>query len=54
MAEEGACHLPVVLFTKENMDADKPVLVINLPHVRFIGVPKRQGIIDRIQGDWAP
>ena len=30
-------HLSVVLFTKDNMDADKPVPVVNIPHVGYIG-----------------
>ena len=29
-------HLPVVLFINENMNADKPVTLINLSPVRFI------------------
>ena len=37
MLKERAYHLPVVLFTKYNMDADKPVPVVNLPTVWFIG-----------------
>ena len=43
-------HQPVVLFTKENTDADKPVPVINLPPVRFICEPKRQVRKVSIQG----
>ena len=34
------------------MDADKPVLVVNLPPVRFIGDPTKQGITGNIQGAW--
>ena len=37
MVKEGADHQPVVIFTKENTDEDKPVPVENLPPVRFIG-----------------
>ena len=40
MVKEVADHLPVVLCTKDNMDEDKPVPVINLPPVKFIGGPK--------------
>ena len=36
---EGANHLSAVLFTKENMDTDKPVPVVNLTNVKFIGAP---------------
>ena len=54
MVKERANHLPAVLFTKYNMGADKPVLVIILPPVRFIGAPTRQGIIVSIQGDCYP
>ena len=54
MVKERANHLPAVLFTKENIYADKPVPVVNLPPVRFIGAPTRQGIIVSIQGDCYP
>ena len=40
----------MVPFTKENTDADKPVPVVNFPHVRFIGGPSKQGIIGNIRG----
>ena len=40
----------MVLFTKENTDADKPVPVVNLPPVRFIGGISKQGITGNIQG----
>ena len=43
MVYEGADHQPVVIFTKYNMDADKPVPVVNIPPVMFIGAPTRQG-----------
>ena len=39
MVKKGADHQPVVLFTKDNMDAYKPVPVLNIPPVRFIGGP---------------
>ena len=39
MVKEVADHHPVVLFTKENIDSDEPVPVVNLPLVRFIGGP---------------
>ena len=38
------------IFTKENIYSDKPVPVVNLPLVRFIGVPKRQEITGIIKG----
>ena len=41
MVEEGAYHLSVVIFTKDNMDLDKPVPVVNTPHMMFIGGPTR-------------
>ena len=43
MVYEGADHQPVVIFTKYNMDSDKPVPVVNLPDVRFICGPSNQG-----------
>ena len=36
------------------MDADKPVQVVNIPPVRFIGGPSKQGIKGDIQGYWYP
>ena len=36
------------------MDADKPVPVVNLPHVRFICGPSKQGRTGNIQGEWDP
>ena len=41
MLKEGADHLPVVIFAEDNIYADKPVPVVNLPPVRFIGCPTR-------------
>ena len=54
MVKKGAEHHPVVLFTKENMDANSPVPLVNLPHVRFIGGPSNQGRTFNIQGVWDP
>ena len=54
MVKEIEHHQPVVLFTKESMGADKPVPVVNLPPVRFTGLPTRHGIIIRIEGSWDP
>ena len=39
MVKERADHQPVVLFTNENMGADKTVPVVIIPPVRFIGGP---------------
>ena len=36
------------------MDADKPVPVVDLPPVKFIGITTNQGITGNIQGDWYP
>ena len=52
MVKERADHQPVVLFTKENLDADKAFPVVYLPPVRFIGGPTNQGITGNIQGAW--
>ena len=46
--------MPVALFTKESMDAKKPVPVVNIPPVRFKGGPKNQGRYVNIQGYWDP
>ena len=54
MVNEGVYHHPVVLFTKENMDVDKPVIVLNLPPVKFKGIPSKQGRTGNIQGAWDP
>ena len=42
MLKEGEDHLSVVIFTKENMEVDKPVPVVNFPPVKFIGGPSKQ------------
>ena len=44
----------MVLFKKDNMDADKPVPVLNITLVRFIGFPQNQVITGNIQGVWDP
>ena len=54
IVKERADHQPVVLFTKENTNAYKPVQVIIIPHVRFIGGTKSQGRTGSIQGSWDP
>ena len=36
------------------MDSDKPVPVVNLPPVSFIGGTSKQGITGNIQGAWDP
>ena len=44
----------MVLFTKESLDVDKPILVVNLPLVRFIGGIQNQERTCNIQGVWDP
>ena len=52
LVKEGADHSTVVLFKKDITDADKPVPVVNLTPVRFIGGPTKQVIVGNIQGAW--
>ena len=52
MVKERAYHQPVVIFTIENMDVDKSITVVNLPHVRVIGGHSNQRRIGNIQGLW--
>ena len=52
--KEISYHLPVVIFTKDSMDADKPVPVLNLPPMGFICGTTRQGITGSIQVAWDP
>ena len=52
MVKERADHQPVVIFTKENTDADKPVPVVIIPPARFIGGPKSQGRTGSIHREW--
>ena len=54
MVKEGADHQPVVIFTKDNMDADKPVQVVNIPPVRFIGGPSKHGKNGQHSGSVVP
>ena len=44
----------MVIFTKEIMDIDKPVIVVNLSPVSFIDGPTNKGIKVNIQGAWDP
>ena len=43
MVKEKLDQQPVVIFTKDNMDAYKPVRVVFIPPEMFIGGPTRQG-----------
>ena len=52
MVKEVAYHQQVVIFTKENMDVDKPVPVVNIPPARFIGKTSKQRRTGNIQGAW--
>ena len=36
-------HQAVVLSTKERLDTDKPILVINIPPFKFAGGPTKKG-----------
>ena len=36
------------------MDEDKPILVVNLPPVRFLGGPAKKGIPGNMKGAWDP
>ena len=44
----------MVLFTKYNIDTYKPVPVVNIPPMRFIGGLTRQGRTVSIHGAWEP
>ena len=44
----------MVLFTNENMGADKHVPVVIIPPVRFIGAPTMQVRTGIIKGSWDP
>ena len=50
MVKERDDHLPGVPFTKECMDADKTVPVVNIPPVRFIGGHSKKVKTGKIQG----
>ena len=54
LVKEVADHLPVVIPTRDNMDAYNPVPVVSLPSVICIGGPTNQVIIGNIQGTWDP
>ena len=54
LVKEGEDHLSAIIFTKDSMDADKPVPVVNIPPVRFIVIPTNQGITGNITGYWHP
>ena len=42
--------MPVVLFTKESMDAYKPIAVFNILPLRFVFLPTKYVITGNIQG----
>ena len=52
MVKDIADHQPAVLFTIDNIDADKPISVVILPTVMFIGGPTIQVREGSIQGYW--
>ena len=52
MAKEGKYHLSVVLFTKYILDAYRPILVGNIPPLKFVGGPTKQVRSVNIQGSW--
>ena len=54
MVKERTDHQIVVIFTKDNMGTDKPVTVVIIPPVRFIGGPQIQGRTESIQVSWDP
>ena len=54
MVKKGADHRSFILFTKYNMEADKPVPVVNITPVRFIGGPSKKLLTVNIQGAWDP
>ena len=42
------------IFRKKSMDVDKPVPVVNISPLSFIGDPENQGRTVNIQGAWDP
>ena len=54
LVNEVSNHLTVDLFSKESLDADKPILVVNLPSLKFT-----RGTIKKVRtynmcGGWYP
>ena len=47
--KKGMDYIPVVLFTKDLMDAGKPIPVVNIIPMKFVGVPTNQGIKGNMQ-----
>ena len=46
--------MQVILFTKESLDTEKHVTLINIPPARFIGGPTKQVIKGNTQRAWDP
>ena len=44
----------MVVFTKESLDTYKPILVGNIPPLKFAGGTKNQGITGNTQRYWDP
>ena len=54
MVNKISDQMSVVIITEENIDTYKIVAVVNLPLVRFISGPTKNGIRGNINGAWYP
>ena len=54
LVKEGAYHMPVVLSTKDILDVEKPILVVNITPLNFSGGTTKQGRTGNIQGACDP
>ena len=54
MVKKGEDHPPVVIFTRDSMDTDKPISVVNIPPLGFVGGPTNNLIRGNMQVYWDP
>ena len=50
LVNKGTYHLSVLLFTKDSMDTDIPIIVVNILSLRFVGLTTKTSITGNFQG----
>ena len=50
LVNKGTYHLSVLLLTKYSMDTDIPMIVVNIPSLRFVGLTTKTLITGNFQG----
>ena len=50
----GTYHLPMLLFTKDSMDTEIPMIVRNIPPLSFLGTTTKKVITGNMKVAWDP